>query len=233
MCDWLVFTFPQEQVLDFVASIYERLGEEKVAKAIKSMTQRLQCKVETNHIHNDHTMTDRQPEDMYTEQAKIPQIKQANSGLQPLVSLNNVIPAENSNANFVNQQTAESNERDNIVKITESQKVFNSDAAPEMNCTVTCAPKFFEEPITTAREVCVICGSGVPLSRENPLSGTCANKHTWQRCCVTFLLCSDYEYRRCQTCNHCVRLQTSCLSPQLQEALGKVTNCPFCAGWFG
>lgn len=235
MCDWLVAAFPEEQILEFVTPIYKSCGEEKLAEVTKSLYQPF--KDQTKHINNCRHINHEpksQLEKMCTEQVKCPQRASINDSLNltqtPCVSLNKVT-AENV-PETIDLSSTDSSTTPNNVNIAESQNVSEASSsvseATETNCTENLPPGF----TLPTRETCIICGSVVPISREKPLTGTCMNEHTWQRCCVSFLLCSGYEYRRCQTCSRCVSLPTKDLSPRLQDTLKSVWNCPFCSGWF-
>ena len=80
------------------------------------------------------------------------------------------------------------------------------------------------------REECPICGAPIPLVDLN--HGSCLNGHKWQRCSVTFTVCSDLTSKCCQDCNRCVSLPRDGMSPWLRNLLERTSKCPFCWGWF-
>ena len=239
MCDWLAAAFPEEQILELVASMYRRCGEENLAEITKSVAQHLASKPQSNYINKCQSIpTNTEAQIRLEENCKelgkelsesvnCSQSAAKNGG----VSLNNVTAKDTTVINSAERiSTRESSEMVDNVRVVERRNGSLDDELLGAKCT----PKL--PPLGAApappRETCVVCGSAAPLSPMNPLSSTCANGHTWQRCCASFLLCSDYEYRRCQTCGGCVRLSTKGLSPLVQAALRETQNCPFCMGWF-
>ncbi|XP_031568600.1 general transcription factor 3C polypeptide 4-like [Actinia tenebrosa] len=79
------------------------------------------------------------------------------------------------------------------------------------------------------REKCRLCQKDVLLT--SLISAECANGHAWKRCLVTFCVCADYSYNRCQDCGGCISLIGQEQSPWLQKRLRETQVCSLCHGW--
>lgn len=80
-----------------------------------------------------------------------------------------------------------------------------------------------------SREKCKICQKDIPLT--SLISGECENGHAWKRCLVTFCVCADYFYNRCQDCGGCISSIGQEQSPWLQKLFRETQFCSLCHGW--
>lgn len=162
----------------------------------------------------------------------VTKVYQACSDTEGLKKVSSLVDDKNQPSVKAEPQTQTTIQEDSLQSISEavSELMDTDQTSAVVDMSVLegeCAESLVTLPI---REKCTVCDTAITVESLN--YGTCLNGHKWSRCCVSFAVCTDLAYRRCQDCNSCVLNPSIGSSRWLRGLLQSTSKCPFCLGFF-